>query len=137
MTIDYNFYEPPDVMHIYYETNLIFDSGLTTNSGTWTVSYGPGTSTEVTIVMNEGGNVDTNTAWDYTVTSTRADFNYLTFTENTDSTLTPIKFAMPPFTNPNYIGEDSALAQQSYYLPEDSLSRLTGERAEGLDPRCL
>src|SRR5262249_30758011 len=53
--------------------------------------------TFVTIVMNEGGNSDQRTRWEYTVTSTSADYFYLTFTENTNLTTSPMKFTSPPF----------------------------------------
>src|SRR5262245_33803886 len=69
--IDYNMYPLPDSMRVYYEGRLLFDSGLVSGSGTTNIAYGPGTATKLTLVVNEGGNYDPNTAWDYTVTSTR------------------------------------------------------------------
>ena len=98
ITIDYNFYDIPDRMTIYYQNTLIFDSGLINGVGTTNIAFGPGVSTLVTIVMNESGNTNSTTIWDYTVTSTTANYLYLTFTENTNLTITPIKFAVPPFT---------------------------------------
>ena len=98
ITINYNFYNIPDRMTIYYQNTLIFDSGLINGIGVTNINFGPGASTLVTIVMNQGNNSDPGTIWDYTVTSTTANYLYLTFTENTNLTITPIKFAVPPFT---------------------------------------
>jgi len=98
ISISYNFYNIPDRMTVYYQNALIFDSGLINGVGTTNIAFGPGISTLVTIVMNEGNNSDPGTIWDYTVTSTTANYLYLTFTENTNLTITPIKFAVPPFT---------------------------------------
>jgi hypothetical protein len=50
--------------------------------------------------MNEGGNPDLNTKWQYTASSIQTIHNYLMFTESTNLTATPIKFAPPPFTPP-------------------------------------
>src|SRR6185369_4142027 len=85
-------------MHIYYDGVRIFDSGLIPGSGQSTVNFGPGASTNVFIVMNEGGNSVTNTAWNYTVTVVSpVAFSYLTFTEDTNYAKVAIKFAPPPF----------------------------------------
>jgi uncharacterized repeat protein (TIGR01451 family)/uncharacterized delta-60 repeat protein len=67
-----NFYFVPDEMRIYYEGVRIFDTGLmgTPNgfdpfSTNFTVNFGPGQSTIVTIIMNEGSGL-LGTVWDYT-----------------------------------------------------------------------
>ena len=65
--IDYDFLSIPDELRVYYPPRsqggaLIFDSGLINGAGTFNVNYGPGTSTSVEIVMNEGGQ-DPGTAW--------------------------------------------------------------------------
>ncbi len=119
--ITYNFYTAKDQMTVYYGTNvatntLIFDTGVTNNPPgggggpqntlpvTINVPYGPTngvTSTYLTIVMDQfptnfpGG---TNRAdfWTYTVGGVQTNYEYLTFTENTNLTTTPIKFAPPP-----------------------------------------
>src|SRR5690606_34955445 len=50
------------------------------------------------IVMNPPGfDYGTNTLWEYTVSSINQIHNYLVFTDNTNFTTTPIKFAVPPF----------------------------------------
>src|SRR5204863_8085851 len=95
--IDYNFYIVPDRMTVYYEGNLIWDSGMINGTGTQTISFGPGSSTVVTIIMNQFGNPSPTTAWTYTVSSSTAKFYYATFTEDTNKTVTPMKFAIPPF----------------------------------------
>lgn len=95
--IDYNFFTIPDRMTVYYQGTLLWDSGLISGTGTQTINYGPGTSTVVDIVMNQGGNSQQSTRWTYTVTSTTAKYYYATFTEDTNKTVTPIKFAIPPF----------------------------------------
>src|SRR5262249_55294364 len=119
--ITWNFYVEPDWMHVYYDGNLIMDTGSTSGTGSTNLNYGPGSSTFITIVMNEGGNTNPQgTIWDYTVSSATARYVYATFTENTNETVTPMKFAIPPFTVPNYIGTNTGLTNQIFYLPEDS-----------------
>ena len=87
--IDYNMYSLADDMRVYYENRLIFDSGMVTNTGSWTVNYGPGSATSVTLVVNEGGNYDPNTAWDYVVTSTRAGHLYAGFVGDSETDVSP------------------------------------------------
>ncbi|HVZ15658.1 MAG TPA: proprotein convertase P-domain-containing protein, partial [Terriglobales bacterium] len=130
VTIDYNFYALPDDMHIYYDGNLIYDSGEVSFTGHTNIHYGPGSGTSVTIIMNEAGNPDTNTLWDYTVTSTQPGFQYATFTDDTNLTTTPIKFAIPPLNTPGVAanGRDYGI----FYLPEESLARLAGENPQGI-----
>lgn len=65
INISWNFYSVPDIISIYYDGALIFTTGLTNGSGNATVNYGPGNSTYVTIVVNEGSG-DPGTVWDYT-----------------------------------------------------------------------
>lgn len=108
LTLDYNFFCAPDRMLMIYDGVTIFDSGLTNNGCPTSASvprrviipFGPGVSTDITVVMNPGGNVDTNTAWNYTVSSINNNNSYLVFTEDPDLTTTPIKFAAPPLTSP-------------------------------------
>src|SRR5262249_40632577 len=93
--IDYDFFMLPDDLRIYYEGDRIFDSGLRTGAGTFQVQFGPGTSTNITIIMNEGGNPNQATIWEYTATIT-GPWNYATFTESTNLA-GPIKFSLPPY----------------------------------------
>ena len=106
LTLDYNFFCAPDRLLMLYDGGTIFDTGLTNNGCPSSASvprrviipFGPGTGTDITVVMNPGGNADTNTAWEYTVSSINNSYSYLYFTENTNLTTTPIKFAAPPLT---------------------------------------
>jgi hypothetical protein len=111
------------------------DTGVYRNTGSTNLNYGPGNSTTITIVMNEGGNTNAMnaTAWNYTVGSTTANYVYATFTENTNETITPLKYAIPPFTIPNYIGTNTALTNQIFYQPEDAfgLDRFTDTSSFG------
>jgi subtilisin-like proprotein convertase family protein len=133
--IDWNFINVPDWMHVYYENNLIFDSGIVNGIGTTNLNYA-GASTLITVVMNQGGNTNwPTTEWSYTIESATADYHYVTFTENTNETVTPIKFAIPPFTNANYIGTstNAELTNGIFFLPEDSrgMDVFRGEDALG------
>src|SRR5204863_163648 len=67
--------------------------------GRFAIEFGPGASSSITILMNEGGNSNTNTQWNYTAMVVNGTFNYLTFTENTNLAAIPIKFAPPPFNS--------------------------------------
>ncbi len=115
--ITYNFYTAPDEMTVYYGTNvspayLIYDTGLTNNPPlgpgaqntqpeTFVVNFPPAgisaDSTFLTIVMNQYGNTNRRTAWVYTAGGVLTNYAYLNFTEDTNLTQTPIKFAVPPF----------------------------------------
>jgi alpha-tubulin suppressor-like RCC1 family protein/subtilisin-like proprotein convertase family protein len=124
--ITYNFYTAPDQMTIYYGTNistnsLIYDTGVTYNqpypggpgpSGTNTipvstnVPYAPPTgiapSTYLTIIMDQFptnfvGGTNRSDLWTYSAGTVATNFVYLAFTEDTNLTTTPIKFAPPPF----------------------------------------
>jgi len=99
LTIDYDFFQVPDQMTVYYEGTLLWDSGMIAGTGRKTLTYGPGVGTQVTIVMNEFGNTNATTRWNYTVSSTSVTHSYLTFTENTNRAGAPIKFVAPPFTS--------------------------------------
>jgi len=105
--ISYNFFTVPDEMTVYYGTNivaanLIYDSGLRSFSNSIVVSFPPATATQVssnlTIIMNQFGNTATNgDLWVYTAGGVLTNYIYLTFTEDTNFTTTPIKYAPPPF----------------------------------------
>jgi subtilisin-like proprotein convertase family protein len=96
--VSYDFEIVPDILHVYYDGNLIFDSGPVSGAGQFVIPYGPGLSSDLVLIMNEGGNVISNTVWSYTASVISSAFTYLNFTENTNLTLTPIKFALPPFS---------------------------------------
>jgi alpha-tubulin suppressor-like RCC1 family protein/subtilisin-like proprotein convertase family protein len=112
LTISYNMFTIPDEMTVYYGTNSatfvgtnvpgstqLYDSGMVSGGTNVTVTFGPGTSTYITIIMNQFGNTNTagSDAWTYNINGTIPVFNYLTFTEDTNLTTVPIKFATPPF----------------------------------------
>lgn len=142
--ITYNFYTVPDEMTVYYgsnniaATNLIWDSGMVGNQAApithWVSFPPPGVptnSTYLTIIMNEFGNpASTNGAgfdlWDYTLGGNYTNYEYLTFTEDTNLTTTPIKFAPLPFV-PALTSPPSNL----YYQAEQSLAPLVGNYAFG------
>ena len=96
ITIDYNMYEIQDQMVVYAGSTLLIDTGFVSGTGTLTLNYTG--SRVITIIMNPNGNPEPGTAWYYTVTSTRAKYLYFTFTEDTNKTVMPVKFAPPPFT---------------------------------------
>jgi subtilisin-like proprotein convertase family protein len=120
--ITYNFYTAPDQMTIYYGTNvttnmLIYNTGVTFNApiggggaqntypSNILVNYGPTngvTSTYLTIVMDEFPNnfhdgTNRSDYWTYSAGGVVTNYAYLAFTEDTNLTTTPIKFAQPPF----------------------------------------
>ena len=124
MLVDYQFYAAPDTMHVYYENVLIYNSGLVSFANHVSIPFGPGASSNVAIIMNEGNNDDTNTLWTYTATIASPEPGYVIFTENTNLAQVPIKFAPAPFVP---AGTNAEL----YYLPEQSLNDLVGEHAFG------
>jgi hypothetical protein len=127
LIIDYHFYKDPDEMRIYYQDALIYDSGLVSYDGLTNINYGPGTDTYVTIIMDQGVPIDPGNAWDYTVTATHPAFLYTTFTDDTNLTLTPIKFAIPPFTTNSQVPGGGGI----FYLPEEPLGAFAGQGAAG------
>lgn len=138
LQISWKFYEIADQMVVYYEDKELMDTKMITGSGSTNLSYN-GTSPFITIVMNPGNNPDKGTAWDYTIESSLAHFNYVVFTEDTNKftygesrmLLTPIKFAVPPYTNSNYVGETPQFTNGIFYLPEDTLDVFKMENAKG------
>jgi subtilisin-like proprotein convertase family protein len=122
--LDYDFYVLPDTMHVYYDDVLIYDSGLVSSNSAVSIPFGPGLSTNLVIIMDEGNNSDTNTLWEYTATVTCLGPAYVAFTENTNLAPVPIKFASVPYLP---VGTNLDL----YCLPEESLNTLAGENAYG------
>ncbi len=122
LNIAYDFYGLPDFLRVYYDNQVVFDTGLVSGSGNANVAFGPGQSDYVTLVMNEGGNYEPDTAWFYTVTSTRPGYRYFTLSEDQARNPALIKFAQPP------LGQTA----ESRYLAEESLGVFTGESLAGL-----
>jgi hypothetical protein len=123
LIVDYEFYSLPDTLHVYYDGLLIFDSGSVSNGGRFVVDFGPGSSTEVVLVMNEGNNTNIDTAWDYQASVVSPYTTYLVFTEDTATAPADIKFAVPPFA--------SGSVSNLFCLPEESLHAFVGETAYG------
>jgi subtilisin-like proprotein convertase family protein len=96
INISYDFFPVPDRMVVYDGTTLLWDSGYVSYTDVTNLTYSG--SPIITIIMNPGNNPNPNTAWEYTVSSAEAKNYYLAFTEDTNLTTTPIKFAPPPFT---------------------------------------
>jgi len=94
ITITYDFFNVPDDLRVYYDGDRIYDSGYISGAGTVSINYGPGLSSVVTVVMNEG-NGQSGTVWEETVTVT-GPWNYTTFTDN-PNLAGPIKFGVPPY----------------------------------------
>lgn len=131
LNINYNFYDLPDDMHVYYQGTLIFDSGSISNGGTTNITFGPGASSLVSIVMNEGGSTNGSTVWTYTLTWVRPSHIYLTFTDITNLAQTPIKYALPSLTNLTCSAASCPPVGGIFYLPEESLGKFAGESAAG------
>lgn len=128
VTIEFHFYSLPDRLSVYRGETQLFSSGMVSGSGEWTLAYGMDSSGLLTVVLNEGDNYDTNTAWDYVVTTTRPGMLLATFTEDTNLAAIPVKFAIPPFTNVTTTLQASNIIG---YLPEQSLERFSGRMAGG------
>jgi subtilisin-like proprotein convertase family protein len=103
LVINYNFYTVPDDMRIFYNGTQIYDTGLVPGSGNFAVDFGPGSTPGlIQIVMNPPGSNPAGTnsdKWDYTGSIITRELTYAIFTENTNETTLPIKFALPPFGN--------------------------------------
>jgi hypothetical protein len=123
LVVDYDFYSLPDTLHVYYDGSLIFDSGPVSNGGQFVVDFGPGASTAVVLVMNEGNNTNVDTAWEYQASVVSPFITYLVFTEDAATAPVDIKFAAPPFA--------SGSLSNLFCLPEESLNAFVGETAFG------
>jgi subtilisin-like proprotein convertase family protein len=127
--LSYDFLEQADTMRVYYDGALLWDSGLVSYTGATNLSYGPGNSTSIVIVMNEGGNTNSTTVWNYTLSYTRTQNVNLTFTEDTSLAAAPIKFAPIPLTNSP---SSTPASNAPFYLPEQSLSLFAGQAVAGV-----
>ncbi|MGH8023445.1 MAG: C-type lectin domain-containing protein, partial [Limisphaerales bacterium] len=129
----FNSYTIPDQLTVYYgndpatfSTNagnpdLLFNSQMMSGTTNFTENFGPGASTYVTFIVNQFGNTNGGSdAWTYTINGTFPSYNYLTFTDDTNLTVTPIKFAIPPFDlrslGTNYVFGDLDLATDGDYF---------------------
>jgi subtilisin-like proprotein convertase family protein len=130
LIIDYNFYQIPDTLDVYYDGVDIFSSGPVSYTGTFTIPYGPGASTNIMIIMNQGNNTNTLTGWYYTPTVVNEDYAYLTFTEDPSLSQVPIKFAVPPYDlsdRPNnYMLSDFESATNGEYFAPTNIPDANG-----------
>ena len=119
LIIDYNFFDVPDRIDVYYQGVDIFTATVN-GTNTFTIPYGPGTDSTITIVMNQGDNSNPGTAWEYTPRIVTEDFTYMTFTDDTNVTEIPIKFALTPYdtnqTGTNIVLSDFELASNGEYI---------------------
>ncbi len=99
LIVNYNFFTVPDQMDVFFGGQHIFHSGFVAGANTFTIPYGPANpaTNALVIVMNQGNNPVSTTEWVYTPFVVTEDFTYLTFTDDTNLTQIPIKFAIPPF----------------------------------------
>jgi len=97
LIVDYDFQQIPDQMDVFDGPLNIFSSGLVSGSNTFTIPYNLVNGNILTIVMNKGNNADPATVWSYTPRIVTQDYTYLTFTDDTNVTDMPIKFAIPPY----------------------------------------
>jgi PEP-CTERM motif len=68
LLIDYEFFNSPDALDVYFGTTPIFSSGPVSGSGQFSVAYGPGPSLPsptLTILMNASGVAEPVTVWQY------------------------------------------------------------------------
>ena len=65
ITVNYDFLSIPDEMRIYYEGVLLTNTTYINGVGSFSINFGPGQSTIVTIVMNQGSGL-IGTYWEYT-----------------------------------------------------------------------
>ena len=68
ITYTYEHFPVPDRFTIYYDGNVIYDSGFVSNSGTVTIDVPAGEANEVEIVLDANNSVET-TEWNYTATA--------------------------------------------------------------------
>jgi subtilisin-like proprotein convertase family protein len=122
--VSYDMYNEPDDMRVYYDGTLLYDTGLVPSMNSFSLPFGPGVSTNLVIVMNEGDNANTNTLWEYTATVACPARGYVWFTENTNLAQVPIKFAPSPFV-------PTGASTDLFYLPEESLAAFVGQNPLG------
>ena len=136
LLIDYDFFRIPDRMQVYYgntsnTATLLYDTGIISGSASFSVVL-DGSATNVYIAMNPGDNSNQGTAWQYVATVVSSTARYVVFTDNTNLTTVPIKFAAPPYNIPNYTGTNSAYTNDVFYMPEEPLAVLNGQSPSGV-----
>jgi subtilisin-like proprotein convertase family protein/subtilisin family serine protease len=142
LPIRWDFFNVPDQMTVYSTTNpadftanfLLFDTGMVSGSGQTNLVYA--TTTGLTIIMNQFGNTNAGgDQWTFTAGGVFTNFAYLAFTENTNLTTTPIKYAVPPLVPATQTvitnGSTNIVATNLYYLPEQDISGIKGSSPFG------
>ncbi|HLP75887.1 MAG TPA: proprotein convertase P-domain-containing protein, partial [Candidatus Paceibacterota bacterium] len=98
LVIDFDFLVAPDTLDVYYGTTNIYSTGLISGKGNFSIPFGPGSATNLTIIVNKDNNPNNpGTAWQYSAQVITVQGSYFTFSENTNLTKLPIKFAPTPF----------------------------------------
>jgi len=97
LVIDYNFFTVPDQLEVFDGSLEIFSSGFVSGSNTFNIPFNLVNGSTLTIIMNRGNNPVSSTEWEYTPRIVSQDFTYLTFTDDTNLTDIPIKYAIPPY----------------------------------------
>ncbi len=130
-----------DTTNDFTAANPIFDTGMVGGSGQTNLPYA--TTDGLTIIINQFGNTNgvNGDQWTFSAGGVSTNFYYLTFTEDTNLTATPIKFATPPFvpvlttnstiqtnitdfaTVTNFVTNTVVVANDLYYQPEQSSPR--------------
>src|SRR6185436_19053140 len=67
VTVTYDFLSIPDEMRIYYNGKLLTNTTYINGTGMFSIDFGPGQSTVVTIIMNQGSGL-IGTFWEYNAT---------------------------------------------------------------------
>ncbi|HEX4264762.1 MAG TPA: LamG-like jellyroll fold domain-containing protein [Verrucomicrobiae bacterium] len=99
LVIEYDFFSVPDQLDVFDGAIDIFHSGFVSGAGTFVIPYNLVNGSTLNIVMNRGNNPVNTTQWQYTPKLVSEDYTYLTFTDDTNLTEVPIKFALPPYDN--------------------------------------
>jgi hypothetical protein len=118
-------------MRVFYDEQVLYSSGMVSNTGNIHLSFGPGTSTHIKVVVNAKGNPDPETAWYYDLTASASQPAFFTLTEDTNYTTLPVKFAVPPFDGPLVSAAPGEPCNRIFYQPEQPLDILNGENASG------
>jgi subtilisin-like proprotein convertase family protein len=116
---------------VYYDNTNILQLELTNGPGSATFNFGPGPSNDVVVIVDAGVAANTNLVWDYSLSMITNVVSYLVFTENTNLTTIPIKFAVPPFNISSTTNSTNVSGNNLYYFPEQSLQTLVGESTYG------
>ena len=118
ITINYNFYTVPDQMTVYASTNAadfsignaIYNSTVINGTGTVNLPFTTA-SGYLTIIMNQfSTNGGASDAWTYNAGGVQTNYYYLTLTDDTNLTTTPIKFAPPPFVPTGFFSTNFGLS---------------------------